>query len=61
MSNYLNWFVGILREKLLEVNISVVLNFFIFVLRKLYVDNVLGNAFIDEIRIVFVVFIDNFV
>lgn len=44
MSNYLNWPAGILREKLSEVNISAASNFPISVLRKLYVDNVLGKS-----------------
>lgn len=59
MSNYLNWPAGTLREKLSEVNISAASNFPISVLRKLYVDNVLGNASTDEIRTVPVVSTDN--
>ncbi|XP_061183870.1 uncharacterized protein LOC133192043 [Saccostrea echinata] len=43
MTNYLNWSAVVLREKLLEANISASSNFPISVLRKLYVDNVLGK------------------
>lgn len=61
MSNYLNWPAGILREKLSEVNISAASNFPISVLRKLYVDNVLGKASnsTDEIGTVSAVSTDN--
>jgi hypothetical protein len=43
MKNYLNWSAVILHEKLSEANISASSSFPLSVLRKLYIDNVLGK------------------